>query len=496
MAAFLILMIPYHGKAESSAVEQAVDDLVPSSEMRTYAMTMDEASRLALQNNFDIQLAKFDVYISRTRQDEAESIYDTILSAMVGYEDDQSEPTSSIMGTKSLDNDYNIGISRKLPTGTTVSVDMANNRHWTNSSFVTLNPAHDSSLGLTVEQDLGKNFFGIQDRGNIRITQGEIENSEYTSLDKIEQYLADVQKAYWEMALHVERAQIARDMLEQARRLWEHDQAKFRDGLVEKPELIATEANYRTRQSDVMMAESELKTRENVLRFLLNIPDDTAQIAPQDTLGAAEEETLVHPALKAALENRRDFKKAHNELKNRDIKLAMERNNLWPEINLTASLAQNGVSADSFRSAVEQIGSEYNADVAATLSVSFPLENRKAKANLKKADLEKARALVNIKLLERKIAIDIMDQVRSCDVFLEVAANSDIVAELQANKLMEEEKRFRTGRSDTDTLIRFQEDVIEARWKAAQDKYRYATALVELKRREGVLLNAFWQEGL
>ena len=67
-------------------------------------------------------------------------------------------------------------------------------------------------------------------------------------------------------------------------------------------------------------------------------------------------------------------------------------------------------------------------------------------------------------MLERQIAIAITDQVRDCNVFKEIAANSQEIASLQAQKLEGEVKRFGTGRSDTDTVIRFQED-LERAWQ-------------------------------
>ena len=98
-----------------------------------------------------------------------------------------------------------------------------------------------------------------------------------------------------------------------------------------------------------------------------------------------------------------------------------------------------------------------------------------------------------MKLAERQIAVDIADRVRNCNIFRESAVNRQEVARLQSMKLEEEEKQFRYGRSDTDTLIRFQEDVVRAQSAVAAAIYRYHTALVELREKEGVLLKEYWE---
>ena len=157
-----------------------------------YTLSLEDVTRLALQNNFDIQLAQYDAQIARSKQGEAESIYDTIFEAEVKYRDNQKARTTTILGTKNLENDYNLSLSKKFSTGTKIDVDMTNARDWSNSVFVTLNPSYDSAFGVTLEQELGKNFFGIQDRGTVKLTKLDIENSRYTSLEKIEESVAEV----------------------------------------------------------------------------------------------------------------------------------------------------------------------------------------------------------------------------------------------------------------------------------------------------------------
>ena len=456
-----------------------------------YFLTMEQVSELALKNNFDIQLAKYDVQISRTDQGVAESIYDTVLDAEIKYRNNQAATTSTLAGTKSLDNDYNIGVSKKAPTGTTLSVDMTNNRNWTNSAFATFNPSHDSSLGLTVEQELGRNFLGIQDRGNIKITKLDIENSGYTSLEKIEQTLAEAQGAYWDLVLALEEKRIEEEMTEKAEELYALQQEKLEDGLTEAPEVFAAAANYKTRLNELKLAENSVKTKMNTLRLLLNIPEDTKKILPAQQFSMDEKAQELENSLKSAFNNRRDYKRNFNDIKSKEIKLSMKKNMAWPEINLKASLAQNGLG-EHFKQAVTNITDENNPDFLVSLSFSFPLENTLARSELTAAKLEKAKTLINLKLIERKITIAVIDQVRTCNVYRELVSNNQEVVSLQTKKLEEEEKRFYRGRSSTDTMIRFQEDLLVAQLRAAQSKLRYYLSLIELRQLEGSLLNQYW----
>ncbi|MCA9398895.1 MAG: TolC family protein, partial [Candidatus Omnitrophica bacterium] len=446
-----------------------------------------------LENNFDIQLAKYDTLISRQDEKSARSIYDTVLDAELGYQNDQSQQTSSIFGTKNVTNEYNVGLSQRLPTGTKVRLGIDKKSNATNSVFSTSPVTHDSAFGVSVSQDLGKNFLGIQDRGSIKLTMLAVENTQYTSLEIIEQSITDIQKAYWDLVLAMERVDIENDMLAQSKQLYDLHQRKLKDGLVEPPEAYQSEANYKKRINQLKIAENEVENRRETLKLLLNIDDTRVVIIPTEKLVLDNENLVLSQILKTAVENRRDYKKALNEVKRKDLNLSMKKNNLWPEINLSASLERNGLR-DHFDQSIEEAIDKDNPNFMAGLTVEYPIFNSDARAKLKKAEYEKAKQLVYLKFIERKIAMEAVNNLRDRNVLYEVAQNAENIALIHAEKLREEEKRFNKGRSDTDTLVRFQEDLIQARYEAAQAKYQYRLAVIELKNVTGTLLKQYWNE--
>ncbi len=458
----------------------------------SYSMSLQEATEMALKNNFDIQLIQYDTLISRTQEGGAESVYDTVLEASAKYHKDQSARTSTLSATESRANDYNIGLSKKLPSGTTVETDLTNNRGSSNSGTNTTSPYYDSALGVSLTQEFGKNFFGLQDRGHIKVTRIEIENAEFTSLDKIETLVADVQKAYWALVLQTERVAIEEDMLKQAKELYDLNSEKFQDGLVEEPELLDSEANYRFRVNAVMQAKNAWETKENILRLFLNVENEDASVFPRDVFDMNQVAEDGPQSLEKAFIHRVDYKRAQKIIDARKLELAINKNNLWPEINLEASYARNGIDGNSFSDAMEDISDKDNPDYSVGIALKMPLENTKERSQTRSADLRKVQALLAMKSLERRIMVDVIDQVRNCNVLRDVAVNQARISELQHQKLESEMKRFKTGRSETNTVIRFQEDEIQARWLAAQAKFAYYAARVDLRRTEGVLLNTYW----
>jgi len=474
---------------------EAQNEDTAEAESRAYYLSLEDVSRLALMNNFDIQLAKFDTYIKRTDQDLAESIFDTVIDAEVKYTNDQQKRTSTILGSKEVTNEYNIGFTKKAPSGTTIGMDFENSRQWTDSSFATTNPAHDSSVKISIEQELGKNFFGIKDRGDIKITKIDIENTEYTSLDNIEETLAQAQKAYWKLVLSRELLQIKKEMLNQAEKLYSLHREKIKDGLIEEPELFASEANVRQRRTDLLLANNDVGMGIEELKLLLNINKDINEILPKDNFTVDSKGEALEDSLEKAFGHRRDYAKAENDIKSKNIKLTIKKNNLWPEINLSASFTRNGID-DHFSQAISQITGEDNPEYFLGLEISFPLENREAKSGFEKAKLEKAKTLITIKKIERVILKEIVDSVRNCQVLRHRYENQKVIAQLQEKKLREEEKRFNYGRSNTDTIIRYQEDVLNAKLLAAEAAYEYKAALIDLALKENTLLDEYWKDVL
>ena len=460
-------------------------------------LSLEEVCRLALENNFDIQLIKYDIQISRQDIETAQSVYDALLKAELEYHDDKSAKNSTLLAGRSTSRQASASVSKKFPSGTTVTLEHAASRDWDDPAVSSVyNPGYDTSMGITVEQELGRNFFGLQDRGNVSVAVKDVEQARFLSLDKIEQTLSDVQKSYWSLVLAEDIYTLQQEFLDQAKRLYEIDQDRITHGLIEEPQLLGSEANYQQRWSDVLAAKDGLKTRENILKLQLNIGTERgAGLKPSEKFQADRQEVFLEESLKRAFKYRRDYQDALAEIARRDILVSMKKNMMWPEINLEASFTRNGLD-DSYTAAADKIFNEDHPEFSTVLSVSTSLEKRDSKAEMKRAEFEKAKALLEFKNLERKIAIEIVDKIRKCEIFYERLVSLKKAADLQTRKALKQEEIFRQGRSDSDTVIRYQDDALAARVQAANAAYDYYAARIDLKRSEGTLLGTYWKEQL
>jgi outer membrane protein TolC len=458
----------------------------------TVFLSIEEVTHLALENNFDIQIAKFDSYVKRNDLLEALSIFDTLLSAGASYESNQFERSTTILGTKTQTNEYSIGLSKLLPTGTSLSLDLSDRRSFTNSAFAALNTSHEGVIQLSISQALGKNFFGLIDRNKIKITKKDIEDSDWSSLERIENSLADTQKAYWRVVLLTEELDIIRKMYKKAQALYGIYRNKLRFGLVEDPDLLAAQANMIQRQNDVLAAIDELNAAKNRLLLLLNADSRGIRIKPLDKLRLYGPKANFYESLKMAIENRKDYKRAKNEIEKRRLSLVINKNSLWPEIDLKASFARNGLS-HRYQDAVQEVFEEDNPELFVGVTIKLPLENTQARGQYNKAKLQRARAIVELKKTERLILTEINDLVTKVNIQTGRVLTRKRVLKLQERKLAAEDKRFKFGRSSSDIMIRYQEDLLSAKLAYARALFEYSSILIDLRLAQNTLLSDSWE---
>ncbi|MFH1094106.1 MAG: TolC family protein [Candidatus Omnitrophota bacterium] len=464
-------------------------------QVQSATLSLKDISELALHNNIDIQIARYDAYIQRTKNMDTQSIFDTVLNAQAGYSDDQSKTASTFSGTKTVINRYDFGLSKKLSTGTTLGLDIADTRTFNNASSTTLSPAHEAVTKFSLHQPLGSNFFGMADRAQVKITKLDVANSDYQALNRIEQSLGRTQTVYWQLVLAYNELKIAREMLGKAQQLYDIFKNKNEAGLIEEAELYAAEANVLNRQNTVETLSHNLLLVKNDLLFLIHEEDLSLQIIPQDIFTDNDMQVDTISSLKQAIKTNRDYLQAKNNVQAKGINLSMKQNAMWPEIDLELSYAQNGLELDQDK-AWENVSAEDNPEIFMGIAVNMPLENNSAKSRKEKADLEKRSALLVLKKTEHKLLVDITNSVDAVNNRREKIRLNKNIVELQQNKLNFEEKRFASGRSDSDTLIRYQEDLLNSKLNLTQSLYDYEKVKIGLKLIENTLFDQSRDEKL
>ncbi|MBL7156848.1 MAG: TolC family protein [Candidatus Omnitrophica bacterium] len=450
------------------------------------ALSLSECLETGLANSIDIKIAKIESMIKDQDVLISRSIFDSLLKGKTTYTDDQRASSSSFAGEKTLTADYEVGFEKTLPTGTEIDIDYSNIRTWTDSAYVTQNPVHEAELSFTLKQPLLKNFFGYIDQKTVKLSKIEADLAGLKALDRIENTIADIEKAYWQLVFAYQDVSLREELLKQATELFETFQEHLKTGLVESTELYETEANMRIRKTELLIAQNDLKTASNSLLLLLN-EDKDFLVLPKQKLDVLGERADMVQALNEAFIANRDYRMKKKELNAKKIKLKLKENSLWPEVDLVGTLAINGVGR-KFEKANRRLTTDKHPKYYGGVEFTIPLENNEARGEYNKASLEKKKAILEVLQAEKDLATNVNEEVRDVNLNLENAKRWGKIRKIQYQKFKEEKKKLQYGRSSSKLVIDYQNDLTLAALSEYKAILQYYMALVDLENEKDTLL--------
>jgi len=443
----------------------------------------------AVYNSFEVKLARLDLYIAETGLMYSQAVYDTFLYGGASYIEDKRQQLSVFAPDDSQTNNYSAGVTKTLPTGTELTAELSDEREWTNTIFVSKNPAHNAELLLQFKQPVLKNTFGFVDRTNVSVTKLAIKNADLEMRDRIEALIADVEKAYWDLVFAKRRLEIFDGILEKARNLHETNRKNFDMGLIEKVDFVASEANLSQAEAEVLVVKNNYRRAEENLKLIMN-QNAKNRITSAERFNGRYLDRDLPGCLKEAFEKRRDYKIRKRDIKINGLELSMKDNERWPEVDLTGSMSMNGLEG-KFEKAMGKTTVVDNVYYYAGIEVSFPFENREAESEYLKAKYEKQSALVKFKQVERRIITEVGNAFRAVIAYENSIGFIKKAAVLESEKLKEEEKRYKYGRSNTKRIIDYQRDLLFAELEEARYLLNHMIAKVDLDRSMNIILGKY-----
>ena len=271
---------------------------------------------------------------------------------------------------------------------------------------------------------------------------------------------------------------LTEDLLVNTKSLYVANKNKFDIGIVEAPEFYAVEADMNQKENNVLLANDYLNSALNNLRLKLNLAKDVV-VMPSDDFDCPKIEAQFNDVIITALNNRRDYKTAKNNVKKMDLYVEMKKSSLWPQIDLKGSFQKNGLD-QKFENSIKEITSRDQPEYTVEVVFSFPLENSQARAEYSQKELEKARALVELKKIECLIFVQVNDAFFHANRMHDSVKLLRLAADFEHKKYLGEEDRFNKGRSDTDRLLRYQNDYLGAEVRYLMSMYSYKEAVIDL----------------
>jgi len=469
---------------------------------RVNALTLEEAIKLALQHNLDVQIEQVNPEISYFNLNASYAPYDPRFSFRAqqrfysnpgGFNSTTGLPAPA---TDSYTENFEPGLTGTLPTGLTYDfgADLANR---TSGTFFDTNGVSQDrgfqyrpTVSVDLAQPLLKNFWIDATRQTILVNKKTLKISELGVRGRIMDVVNRVEQTYYDLIFAIENVRVQEKALELAERLLSENKRRVQVGALAPLDEKQAESQAAGSRADLLSAKRDLDVQENILKSL--ITDDykiwySIDIRPEEKLVAIPEKFNVLESWEHGMTQRTDLLQARVDIERRDIVLRYQKNQLFPQLDLIGSYGRNGLEKH-FGSGLEDIRDEKYPTYSYGVLFSIPLSNRGPRNQYRASKSEKEQALLQLKQLEQNVMVQIDDSVKSAQTSFE-RVDATKQARLYAEAALEaEQKKLENGKSTSFVVLQLQRDLTTARSQEIRALADYNKALAQLSFNEGTVL--------
>lgn len=512
-------------------------------------LTLNEAIKLALQNNNDIETASIDVRLAEFDLRGARGIYDPLISSE-SYLERSTTPTSSLIG-----GGPNGSVTQTDATGAlrfggfspffggNYQVDFASTRLTTNNSFVSLNPQYPTALTFTYSQPLLRGLRIDDNRRRIEIGKRNVALTDAQFRQRAIEVIAQVEGAYWDLAFALRNLQVQIEAVKQARTQVESNQRLVQEGILAPIDVVAADAQVTNFEQNVYSAQEGVTRAENTLKTLL-LPDRQNQLwsqalVPVTPIDLEPPHLPLTDAVQAALVNRPELAQLVSTAEINQVNTRFYKDQTRPQVDvvgtynpvgLGGSLVPRGdgfpfggsnealearvnelsiraglaplaptpvvigtISPDLIGNYSTSLGNLFGLNyptVRVGVRVQLPLRNRTAEANFGRSLAEGTRIQNQRAQAEQLIEADVrnsLQAVRSAQARLASAAASRASAEQQ---FASERRQFQSGLSTVFLVLQRQTELLAARGRELQAQTDLNKSIAQFQRSIGTTLEA------
>jgi HAE1 family hydrophobic/amphiphilic exporter-1 len=475
-------------------------------------LSMNEAIRKALQNNNDIEVARDDVRFAETRLRSLYGVYDPIFSVTPQIIHNITPQQSSLGGggasgtTTSTILNLSPSITKSFEKGGgNYTLSFANSRNTTSSTFSSLSPFYSSNLSLAFNQPLLRNRSIDSSRRLIRIQKKAIQQSDSDFRARTIQTISQVQAAYWNLVFALRNQQNQLDSLNLARQNMKNIEAQISAGAKAPLDRAQVQTDIATRETNLFVATQNVSVAENTLKQLMLrdplAPEWSAQVTPTDTPAFDLSPVNLTAALDEAHKNRPELRRLNLQKDINQVDLQYYKNQTLPQVDLTGTVAATGLAGTPCDPVTnvrcsppptnlvggygKDLGNLFGLstrNITAGVTISFPLHNRTAEANLAGARIQREQLEASYRSQDQAIEMDVRNAAQAVETAQRRMVTSRSARESADQQLAGEQKLYEVGRSTTFLLLQRQNELTIARTNELQAQTDYNKALADLQR--------------
>src|SRR5262245_10489213 len=476
-------------------------------------LSIDDAVKLALEQNLGIRIQRIDPQISDVGVAQARSFWAPSLSANFSKGSQTLQSTSAFSGSgASILNGLfsnNVGVNQTLPTGATYSVFWNNQRSTTTNLSATYTPELRSGLNFQFSQPLMRNFEIDQIRQAVATSKKGRELSDIQLEGVVTQTLRNVRNAYWDLSYAINNLKAQQESLALSQQSLRDNQKRVEIGTMAPIDIVQAQAEVASNEERVIVAEAAIKAAQDNLRALILDPAAAdfwnVVFEPTDAPAFTAQAIDVDTAVRNALDKRSDLRAAKNSLEQSDINIKYYRNQIKPDVNanvtyittaaggtqlspvtdlaaiIAGTASRSVIGTHGYGSVLGDVFQNTYPNWTVGITVGYPLGSNVAQANLARVRLQYEQAQTQLKNLELQVSTQVRNVARNVQTNQQRVQSARASRELQEKKLEAEEKKMAAGMGQTFFVFQAQRDLSLARTAEIQAIADYNKSLVDFE---------------
>jgi outer membrane protein len=348
-------------------------------------LSLQDAIRLAIENNLDIDVQRYITWIADTN----------VLRAMSGSPIRSAQGFTSVLGqipTPSFDptitstlswarssipitnpftsgtgviganilaaltnynSQANFTFAKGFETGTSFSLGFDNTRTSTTSPATIFTPAVQSNLVFGFQQQLLKGFGILPNARYIIEAKNESKAAREQLSFAVINDIANVENSYWNLAYAIDNVKVQQTTVDWAKKNLLDTQRQLQIGTLAQLDVVSAESELATDQQNLIVAQTTEQQDQTVLLNLITRNPMAAgleniSVVPTDSINTPPKVDIIpyRDAVQEAWQNRPDLLAAQLNLKSDGVEVKATKNALLPTMTLFGQYGSEGLGGN------------------------------------------------------------------------------------------------------------------------------------------------------
>jgi outer membrane protein TolC len=385
------------------------------------------------------------------------------------------------------------GYSQGFLTGTSLFVSGSSSRQSSNTTKSIFNPELVSEFSVGVSQHLLRGFGASANARFIRIARNDVKYSLSVFRQNVIAAVAAIMTTYYELLADQESIRVAQQGMEHAEKLLEKNQAEAKLQPAAQYDVLLSQEEVALRQQDLLAAQHTFSQDAQSLKAKLSKSFDeelaTVEITPSDRLPEPRPKDVptLAEALREATSHRPEIEQVELNLRNQQVVIQAIHNSLLPSLDVYASYYRAGLNGALSPTLTNILRGDFP-NYSFGLTLDMPLRNRTAQADAERALLEQRRLQVKLQNAKNQAVWDVSKAVSAVQ---QAQERFDVTLRLVilARQVLEILQQRSTSASvAVEDAITAQRNLATAEDHVVKARVTYAKALVQYEQATGTLL--------